>query len=147
MTKKERNQQEIIYGSDLFRLVSTSVKNQGRNLSVEDVRAVIESMIDIIYTCLINGIRVTIPNLGEFYRDIKKGRKAGYYNVPSSRDAHTKFDKNMVWTKEYMEKCLLYVYFFMRRYLVLSVCLQCPYTVLSKAYLWVSLLVATLLPL
>jgi nucleoid DNA-binding protein len=104
MTKKERNQQEIIYGSDLFRLVSTSVKNQGRNLSVEDVRAVIESMIDIIYTCLINGIRVTIPNLGEFYRDIKKGRKAGYYNVPSSRDAHTKFDKNMVWTKEYMEQ-------------------------------------------
>ena len=104
MTKKERNQQEIIYGSDLFRLVSTSLKNQGRNLSVEDVRAVIESMIDIIYTCLINGIRVTIPNLGEFYRDIKKGRKAGYYNVPSSRDAHTKFDKNMVWTKEYMEK-------------------------------------------
>ena len=104
MTKKERNQQEIIHGSDLFRLVSTSLKNQGRNLSIEDVRAVIESMIDIIYTCLINGIRVTIPNLGEFYRDIKKGRKAGYYNVPSSRDAHTKFDKNMVWTKEYMEK-------------------------------------------
>lgn len=104
MTKKERNQQEIIYGSDLFRLVSKSVKNQGYDLSVEEVRAVIDTMVDIAYTCLINGIRVTIPNLGEFYRDIKKGRKAGYYNVPSSRDAHTKFDKNMVWTKEYMEQ-------------------------------------------
>ncbi len=104
MTKKERNQQEIIYGSDLFRLVSKSVKNQGYDLSIEEVRAVIDSMVDIAYTCLINGIRVTIPNLGEFYRDIKKGRKAGYYNVPSSRDAHTKFDKNMVWTKEYMEQ-------------------------------------------
>lgn len=104
MTKKERNQQEIIYGSDLFRLVSKSVKDKGYNLSIEEVRAVIDSMVDIAYTCLINGIRVTIPNLGEFYRDIKKGRKAGYYKVPNSRDAHTKFDKNMVWTEEYMEK-------------------------------------------
>ena len=104
MTKKERRKQEIIFASDLFRLVAKSVKNQGYDLSVEEVRAVIDSMVDIAYTCLINGIRVTIPNLGEFYRDIKKGRKAGYYNVPSSRDAHTKFDKNMVWTKEYMEQ-------------------------------------------
>ena len=104
MTKKERNQQEIIYGSDLFRLVSKSVKDKGYNLSIEEVRAVIDSMVDIAYTCLINGIRVTIPNLGEFYRDIKKGRKAGYYKVPNSRDTHTKFDKNMVWTEEYMEK-------------------------------------------
>ena len=104
MTKKERNKQEIIFASDLFRLVAKSVKSKGYDLSVEEVRAVIDSMVDIAYTCLINGIRVTIPNLGEFYRDIKKGRKAGYYNVPSSRDAHTKFDKNMVWTKEYMEQ-------------------------------------------
>ena len=104
MTKKERNQQEIIYGSDLFRLVSKAVKDKGYNLSIEEVRAVIDSMVDIAYTCLINGIRVTIPNFGEFYRDIKKGRKAGYYKVPNSRDAHTKFDKNMVWTEEYMEK-------------------------------------------
>ena len=104
MTKKERNQQEIIYGSDLFRLVSKSVKDKGYNLSIEEVRAVIDSMVDIAYTCLINGIRVTIPNLGEFYRDIKKGRKAGYYKVPSSRDEHTKFDKNMVWKEEYMEQ-------------------------------------------
>ena len=104
MTKKERNQQEIIYGSDLFRLVSKSVKDKGYNLSIEEVRAVIDSMVDIAYTCLINGIRVTIPNLGEFYRDIKKGRKAGYYKVPNSRDEHTKFDKNMVWTEEYMEQ-------------------------------------------
>ena len=104
MTKKERNKQEIIYGSDLFRLISESLKNQGYNLTIDEIKAVICTMVDIAYTCLINGIRVTIPNLGEFYRDIKKGRKAGYYNVPSSRDAHTKFDKNMVWTKEYMEQ-------------------------------------------
>ena len=104
MTKKERNQQEIIYASDLFRLRKSAIKEQGYDLSIEEVRAVIDSMVHIIYTCLLNGIRVTIPNLGEFYRDIKKGRKAGYYNVPSSRDAHTKFDKNMVWTKEYMEQ-------------------------------------------
>ena len=104
MTKKERNQQEIIYASDLFRLTKSAIKEQGYDLSIEEVRAVIDSMVHIIYTCLLNGIRVTLPNFGEFYRDIKKGRKAGYYNVPSSRDAHTKFDKNMVWTKEYMEQ-------------------------------------------
>lgn len=104
MTKKERNKQEMVYGSDLFRLIKSAIKEQGYDLSIEEVRAVIDSMVHIIYTCLLNGIRVTIPNLGEFYRDIRKGRKAGYYNVPSSRDAHTKFDKNMVWTKEYMEQ-------------------------------------------
>lgn len=104
MTKKERNKQEIIYGSDLFRLISKSIKNQGYDLSIEEIRAVIESLVDISYTCLINGIRVTIPNLGEFYRDIKKGRRAGYYNVPSARDEHTPFDKNMTWTKEYKEQ-------------------------------------------
>ena len=38
MTKKERNQQEIIYGSDLFRLVSKSVKDKGYNLSIEEVK-------------------------------------------------------------------------------------------------------------
>lgn len=104
MTKKERNKQEMVYGSDLFRLIKSAIREQGYDLSIEEVRAVIDSMVHIIYTCLLNGIRVTIPNLGEFYRDIRKGRKAGYYNVPSSRDAHTKFDKNMVWTKEYMEQ-------------------------------------------
>ena len=74
--------------------MAKSVNNKGYDLSIEEVRAVIDSMVDIAYTCLINGIRVTIPNLGEFYRDIKKGRKAGYYNVPSSRDAHTEYNTN-----------------------------------------------------
>lgn len=104
MTKQERNKQEIIYASDLFRLIKQDIKTKGYDLSIEEVRAVIDSMVHIAYTCLINGIRVTIPNFGEFYRDVKKGRKAGYYRVPSSRDDHTAFSKDMTWTTEYMEQ-------------------------------------------
>ena len=90
--------------SDIHRLVRKRMKDLGYNTSIDEIKLVFEIYADIVYTCLLNGIRVIVPNLGEFYRDIKKGRKAGYYNVPSSRDAHTKFDKNMVWTKEYMEQ-------------------------------------------
>ena len=95
---------ELLAGSDVFRLIRTSMKEKGYDTSVEEIKEVMNSFSDIVFTCLLNGIRVTVPNLGEFFRDIKKGRKEGYYNVPSSRDAHTPFDKNMVWTKEYMPK-------------------------------------------
>ena len=95
---------ELLAGSDVFRLIRTSMKEKGYDTSVEEIKEVMNSFSDIVFTCLLNGIRVTVPNLGEFFRDIKKGRKEGYYNVPNSRDAHTKFDKNMVWTKEYMPK-------------------------------------------
>ena len=47
-------------------------KRDNQNTSVEEVKEVINSYVDIIYTCLLNGIRVTIPNLGEFFRDIKQ---------------------------------------------------------------------------
>ena len=104
MTRKERNKMELLAGSDVFRLIRTSMKEKGYDTSVEEIKEVMNSFSDIVFTCLLNGIRVTVPNLGEFFRDIKKGRKEGYYNVPSSRDAHTPFDKNMVWTKEYMPK-------------------------------------------
>lgn len=95
---------ELLAGSDVFRLIRKSMKEKGYDTSVEEIKEVMNSFSDIVFTCLLNGIRVTVPNLGEFFRDIKKGRKEGYYNVPNSRDAHTKFDKNMVWTKEYMPK-------------------------------------------
>ena len=104
MNRKERNKMELVSGSDVYRLIRKSMKDKGYDTSVEEVKEVINSYVDIIYTCLLNGIRVTIPNLGEFFRDIKKGRKEGYYNVPNSRDEHTKFDKNMQWHKEYMPK-------------------------------------------
>ena len=104
MTRKERNKMELLAGSDVLRLIRTSMKEKGYDTSVEEIKEVMNSFSDIVFTCLLNGIRVTVPNLGEFFRDIKKGRKEGYYNVPSSRDAHTPFDKNMVWTKEYMPK-------------------------------------------
>lgn len=95
---------DLLAGSDVVRLIRTSMKQKGYDTSVEEIKEVLNSFSEIILTCLKNGIRVTMPNIGEFFRDIKKGRRAGYYNVPSSRDAHTKFDKNMVWTKEYMEQ-------------------------------------------
>lgn len=104
MNRKERNKMELVSGSDVFRLIRKSMKEKGYDTSVEEIKEVMNSFSDIVFTCLLNGIRVTVPNLGEFFRDIKKGRKEGYYNVPNSRDAHTKFDKNMVWTKEYMPK-------------------------------------------
>lgn len=104
MNSKERNKMDLISSSDVFRLIRKSMKEKGYNTSVEEIKEVMNSFSDIVYTCLLNGIRVTIPNIGEFFRDIKKGRKEGYYNVPNSRDAHTKFDKNMTWTKEYMPK-------------------------------------------
>ena len=104
MTKKERNAMDCLYGSDIYRLIRNRLKEKGYDTSIEEIKLTFEIYADIVYTCLINGIRVIIPELGEFYREIKKGRKAGYYSVPNSRDEHTKFDKNMVWTKEYKEQ-------------------------------------------
>jgi nucleoid DNA-binding protein len=106
MTKKERNQFEMICGSDIYRIIRDTLKESGydKKITTEEVKAIIDTYTNILYTCLVRGIRVALPNVGEFYRDHIKGRKAGYYKVPSSRDAHTAFDKNMVWTEEYMEQ-------------------------------------------
>ena len=104
MTRKERNQKESICGSDISRLISNSMQKMGYEVTAKEIMVMLNILSELIYTCLINDVRVKIPNLGEFYRDVRKGRKAGYYNVPNSRDEHTKFDKNMVWTKEYMDK-------------------------------------------
>lgn len=95
---------DLLAGSDVFRLIRKSMKQKGYDTSVEEIKEIFNSFSELTYTCLLNGIRVTVPNIGEFFRDIKKGRKAGYYKVPNSRDEHTKFDKNMVWTQEYMDK-------------------------------------------
>lgn len=105
MTKKERNKLESICGSDMYRIVRQTLKNNGRkDIPIDVIKLVIETYTSILYACLLNNLRVTLPNIGEFYRDKIKGRKAGYYKVPNSRDAHTRFDKNMVWTEEYMEQ-------------------------------------------
>lgn len=95
---------DLLAGSDVFRLIRKSMKQKGYDTSVEEIKEIFNSFSELTYTCLLNGIRVTVPNIGEFFRDIKKGRKAGYYKVPNSRDEHTKFDKHMVWTQEYMDK-------------------------------------------
>ncbi len=105
MNKKERNQLETLWGTDIYRLIRQNLKENGyKDISVNEIKIVIETYSNILYTCLVNGIRVILPNIGEFYRDKINGRKAGYYKVPSSRDAHTAFDKNMVWTEEYKEQ-------------------------------------------
>ena len=104
MTRKERNKMDVLVASDIHRLIRKSMRERGYDTSIEEIKEILNIYSELVYTCLLNGIRVTIPNLGEFFRDIKKGRKEGYYNVPNSRDEHTKFDKNMVWTKEYMPK-------------------------------------------
>lgn len=104
MNRKERNKMDLLAGSDVFRLIRKSMKQKGYDTSVEEIKEIFNSFSELTYTCLLNGIRVTVPNIGEFFRDIKKGRKAGYYKVPNSRDEHTKFDKNMVWTQEYMDR-------------------------------------------
>ena len=105
MTKKERNKLESMCGSDMYRVIRQTLKENGyKDISVNDIKVVIEAYTNILYTCLLNNIRVTLPNIGEFYRDKIKGRKAGYYKVPNSRDEHTKFDKNMTWREEYMEQ-------------------------------------------
>lgn len=105
MTKKERNKLESMCGSDMYRLVRQTLKSNGRkDIPIDVIKLVIETYTSILYACLLNNLRVTLPNIGEFYRDKIKGRKAGYYKVPNSRDAHTRFDKNMVWTEEYMEQ-------------------------------------------
>lgn len=105
MNKKERNQLDTLWGSDIYRLIRQDLKSNGyKDITVDDIKVVIESYTNILYTCLVNGVRVILPNIGEFYRDKINGRKAGYYKVPSSRDAHTAFDKNMVWVEEYKEK-------------------------------------------
>ena len=105
MTKKERNSLDSICGSDMYRLIRKTLKDNGRkDIPVDVIKLVIETYTSILYACLLNNLRVTLPNIGEFYRDKIKGRKAGYYKVPNSRDEHTKFDKNMVWKEEYMEQ-------------------------------------------
>lgn len=104
MTKKERNQLETMWGSDIYKVIRKTLKENGYNVSVDEIKTIIEMYSNILYTCLINGIRVILPNIGEFYRDTIKGRKAGFYKVPNSRDNHTKFDKNMTWKEEYMEQ-------------------------------------------
>lgn len=104
MTRKERNQMELMSASDTYKILRKRLKDEGYDISINEIKCVINLYVDLIYSCMLAGIRVMIPNLGEFYRDIRKGRKAGYYNVPNSRDEHTKFDKNMVWKKEYKEK-------------------------------------------
>ena len=104
MKKAEKNKMDLLTASDVYRLIKDRLKKNDVNISVSDIKAVLEVYSEIIYAGLVNGVRVTVPNMGEFYRDKKNGRKAGYYNVPNSRDEHTKFDKNMEWHKEYMEK-------------------------------------------
>ncbi len=104
MTTKERRQMDIMNATDVFRLIHKAAKKKGYDVPVEAIRTIFECYADMVYTCLINGIRISMPYMGEYYRAVRKGRKEGYYNVPNSRDEHTKFDKNMVWTKEYMEK-------------------------------------------
>jgi len=104
VTKKERTAMDNLCTDDVCRIVRKKAKERGYDISIDEIKLVFEIYVDIIYTCLLNGIRVTLFGLGEFYRDIKKGRKAGYYNVPNSRDDHTAFDKNMTWHKEWMEK-------------------------------------------
>lgn len=105
MTKKERNKLETMWGSDIYRVIRRTLKENGyKDISVDDIKIVIETYSSILYTCLINGIRVILPNIGEFYRDKMNGRKAGYYKVPNSRDDHTAFNKDMVWREEYMEQ-------------------------------------------
>jgi hypothetical protein len=102
MTKKERNKMDLICGSDIYRIIKKNLKDKGYDVNVDCIKAIFEVYADLAYTCMINGKRIMIPNIGELYRDIQKGRKAGYYNVPNSRDDHTAFDKNMEWHKEYM---------------------------------------------
>jgi nucleoid DNA-binding protein len=102
MTKKERNQMEVLCNSDIYRIIHKQLKENGVKIDVDTVRNVLETYSNLCYTCLSNGVRINLPNIGEFYRNVHKGRKEGYYNVPNSRDAHTKFDKNMVWSKEWM---------------------------------------------
>ena len=104
MKKAEKNKMDLLTASDVYRLIKDRLKKNDVNISVSDIKAVLEVYSEIIYAGLVNGVRVTVPNMGEFYRDKKNGRKAGYYNVPNSRDEHTKFYKNMEWHKEYMEK-------------------------------------------
>ena len=83
MTKKERNSLDSICGSDMYRLIRKTLKDNGRkDIPVDVIKLVIETYTSILYACLLNNLRVTLPNIGEFYRDKIKGRKAGYYKVP-----------------------------------------------------------------
>lgn len=95
---------ELLSSSDVYRIIKKKLKDKGYNVTIECLKVVFEVYAELIYSCLANGMRVTLPNLGELYRDRVKGRKEGYYNVPNSRDEHTAFDKNMKWHKEWMDK-------------------------------------------
>jgi len=104
MARKDKNKMEVLNSQDINRLISKRLKANGVQVNIPEVKAVLESYSEIVYAGMVSGVRITLPKIGEFYRETRKGRKAGYYNVPNSRDEHTAFDKNMEWHKEYMEK-------------------------------------------
>lgn len=107
MNRKERNKMDILSGSDIHRIVKKAMMEKGysdKDVPLSMVKDIFDCYSELIYTCLLNGIRVMLPNIGEFYRDIKSGRKAGYYRVPSCRDTHEPFSKDTVWHTEYMEQ-------------------------------------------
>ena len=57
MTKKERNQLETMWGSDIYKVIRKTLKENGYNVSVDEIKTIIEMYSNILYTCLINGIR------------------------------------------------------------------------------------------
>ena len=101
MTKKERNQMDMIYGSDIYRIVKKNLKDNGYDVSIDCIKTMFEVYGDLAYTCMVNGKRILLPNIGELYRDIKKGRREGYYRVPSCKEDHTQISKNVVWHEEW----------------------------------------------
>ena len=71
---------EVLCNSDIYRIIHKQLKENGVKIDVDTVRNVLETYSNLCYTCLSNGVRINLPNLGEFYRNVHKGRKEGYYN-------------------------------------------------------------------
>ena len=94
---------ERLNKSDIYRLIRKALKENGyEHIAVDDIKAVLDVYVQLVYTCLLNSVRIPLPSIGEFYCDIKHGRKEGYYNAPLHE--HQQFSKDMKWEQQYYEK-------------------------------------------
>jgi nucleoid DNA-binding protein len=78
MARPKRDESKFLDEKNLCKAIKSNQALKGRDLTLDDIRSVLEAYSDIIYTCLKYDINVTLPQLGFFSKTIKKGFKGGW---------------------------------------------------------------------
>jgi nucleoid DNA-binding protein len=82
--KRGRTEEETptLNEADVCRAIRKHELLSNYNLSVEEIKAVLEAYSAIIYRCMLNDIKICMPKLGWFKRKHKKGMSARKMSVP-----------------------------------------------------------------